>query len=256
MSIVNDNMSETPETDDQPIINAINDNGYQVPCVDIKYARKLERERDEALESLKHIGEYGTEEINAAVELRQKLASALVERDEVQKAVNGLCKHLGVSPANTTLLAVEVLKIERERDEANEEFHKQIVRYDQLFDEAEKIRIERNEALEQAQRLRVQLNHYSQVNEMAELAFRERDEARKEIENVKLQLGLWEDGNLICEETRGEIRLFEEQIKQALLERNKAYKIAEQAIEDLAWFNETNAQRLRNKLEQLKEETK
>ena len=38
----------TPETDDQPTINAINDNGYQVPCVDIKFARKLERERDEA----------------------------------------------------------------------------------------------------------------------------------------------------------------------------------------------------------------
>ena len=38
----------TPETDDQPTINAINDNGYQVPCVDIEFARKLERERDEA----------------------------------------------------------------------------------------------------------------------------------------------------------------------------------------------------------------
>ena len=42
-------MSErpTPETDDQPIINAINDNGYQVPCVDIDFARKLERERND-----------------------------------------------------------------------------------------------------------------------------------------------------------------------------------------------------------------
>ena len=40
----------TPETDDQPIIYAINDNGYQVPCVDIEFASKLERERDEARE--------------------------------------------------------------------------------------------------------------------------------------------------------------------------------------------------------------
>jgi uncharacterized coiled-coil DUF342 family protein len=79
---------------------------------------RYKQERDEARESLKHITEYGTEEINAAVDLRQKLASALVERDEVQKAVNGLCKHIGVSPANTTLLAVEVLRIQRERDEA------------------------------------------------------------------------------------------------------------------------------------------
>lgn len=53
MSIVNDKMSDTPETDDQPVINAINDNGYQVPCVDIEYARKLERERDEAREELR-----------------------------------------------------------------------------------------------------------------------------------------------------------------------------------------------------------
>jgi hypothetical protein len=43
--------------------------------------QKMKQDRDEARESLKHIGEYGTEEINAAVELRQKLASALVERD-------------------------------------------------------------------------------------------------------------------------------------------------------------------------------
>ena len=48
---------------------------------------KLERERDEAQESLKHIAEYGTEEINAAVDLRQKLASALLERDEAREAL-------------------------------------------------------------------------------------------------------------------------------------------------------------------------
>lgn len=47
-------MSErpTPETDDQLCIMALNDNGYQVPCVDIEYARQLERERDEARERL------------------------------------------------------------------------------------------------------------------------------------------------------------------------------------------------------------
>jgi len=39
------------------------------------------------------------------------------ERDDLRKAVNGLCEHIGVSPANTTLLAVQVLRIERERDE-------------------------------------------------------------------------------------------------------------------------------------------
>lgn len=51
----------------------------------LAFCRKLERERNEAREDLKHIEEYGTEEINAAVDLRQKLASALVERDEARK---------------------------------------------------------------------------------------------------------------------------------------------------------------------------
>ena len=40
----------TPETDDQHYIMAINDDGYQVPCVDIEFARKLEKERNEARE--------------------------------------------------------------------------------------------------------------------------------------------------------------------------------------------------------------
>lgn len=44
-----DTEAATPETDDQPCIMALNNNGYQVPCVDIEYARKLERERDEAI---------------------------------------------------------------------------------------------------------------------------------------------------------------------------------------------------------------
>lgn len=40
------------------------------------------KERDEAMKHLKEIEEYGTEEINSAIELRQKLATALLERDE------------------------------------------------------------------------------------------------------------------------------------------------------------------------------
>jgi chromosome segregation ATPase len=177
----------TPETD--AAWQADKDTVFRVET-----SRKLERERDEAIikytgqanefekqrnialakleearEELKHIEEYGTEEINSAIELRQKLAQALVDLDNMQDQRD---------------LAMKVIKrLERERAEARE----------------------------QAQRLRVQLNHYTQANEMAEQAFRE---------------------------------------------RNKAYKIAEQAIEDLAWFNETNAQRLGNELEQLKEETK
>ena len=85
---------------------------------------------------------------------------------------------------------------------------------------------------------------------------KERDEAREAIQNLKLQLGLWEDGNLISQETVGEIRLLKEQINGAFRERNEAHKIAERAIDDLAWFNYSNAQRLRAELEQLKEGAK
>ena len=38
--------------------------------------------------------------------------------------------------------------LERERDEANKELHKQLLKHDALFDEAEKIRMERDEAWE------------------------------------------------------------------------------------------------------------
>jgi hypothetical protein len=50
-------------------------------------ANKFMLQRDEARESLKHISEYGTDEINAAVELRQKLVTALVERDDALGAL-------------------------------------------------------------------------------------------------------------------------------------------------------------------------
>lgn len=50
-----------------------------------KLARRLEPQLAEALASLRDIEEYGTEEINAAVELRQKLASTLLERDEMKE---------------------------------------------------------------------------------------------------------------------------------------------------------------------------
>jgi len=39
-------------------------------------------------------------------------------------------------------------------------------------------------------------------------------------------------------------------------ERDESHKIAERAIDDLAWFHETNAQRLRSELNKLKEDAK
>lgn len=76
-------MRNTPETDSRAWSD--HSEGILHEVVEASFARKLEQERDEARKELKHITEYGTEEINAAVELRQRLASALVERDEARE---------------------------------------------------------------------------------------------------------------------------------------------------------------------------
>ena len=74
-------------------------------------------ERDEARESLKHITEYGTEEINAAVELRQKLASALVERDEAQKEFSSIHRWIERNHADGFIDSLTYLKnLERVMD--------------------------------------------------------------------------------------------------------------------------------------------
>ena len=68
---------------------------------------ELKKQLDEAREALKHIEEYGTEEINSAIELRQKLAQALVDLDNMQDQRD---------------LAMKVIKrLERERAEARED---------------------------------------------------------------------------------------------------------------------------------------
>ena len=136
-------MSDTPETD------AFQSSGkaHYMAC---HFARKLERERDEAREHLEHVKEYGTEEINAAVDLRQKLAEALVELDNMQDQRD---------------LAMKVIsRLERERDEAREERDKiqtelEMWRDGNIMhqihrDELEKAERDRDEAREEAQRFR------------------------------------------------------------------------------------------------------
>ena len=43
-----------------------------------------------------------------------------LQRDELQSALSGLCKHFGIHPASATFLAVELLRIERQRNEMAE----------------------------------------------------------------------------------------------------------------------------------------
>jgi|688.fasta_scaffold1047863_2 hypothetical protein len=146
----------------------------------------------------------------------------LRERDEARADAAQLADRLSGLELRTT---EELARMERERDEARELLASEKITRDHVIKRGIEVQ-------------------------------KERDEAREAIQNLKLQLGLWEDGNLISQETVGEIRLLKEQINGAFRERNEAHKIAERAIDDLAWFNYSNAQRLRAELEQLKEGAK
>jgi hypothetical protein len=75
----------TPETDDQPTINAINDDGYAVPCVDIEFARKLERERDEARHDFEELAEVVRNLKVALMEVSKLTRTLKEERDEARE---------------------------------------------------------------------------------------------------------------------------------------------------------------------------
>jgi hypothetical protein len=73
--------SQTPETDEC----GSHEGNWDTKFFRMQFhARNLERQRDEARQCLKEIEEYGTEEINAAIDLRRNLAQALVDLDDMQ----------------------------------------------------------------------------------------------------------------------------------------------------------------------------
>jgi len=84
---------------------------------------------------------------------------------------------------------------------------------------------------------------------------RERDE-------VKEKLADWENSAAHVEEDYPDekhcacVPVLRKLLADARKERDEALKIADRAIDDLAWFNETNAQRLRAEFDQLKEAAK
>ena len=89
---------------------------------------RLERERDEARIDAQKSKAY-----------KRVLKETNLRQTERIRYLEGATNHASGTPLSVAL---------RERDEANEELHKQLVQFDQLFDEAEKIRIERDEARE------------------------------------------------------------------------------------------------------------
>jgi len=130
-------------------------------------ARKLERERDEARQHLKEIEEYGTDEINAAVDLRRNLAQVLVNLDDMQDRLD---------------LAMKVMKrIERERDEAS----------------AEAKLLKKTPLRQRCQELERLSDHWC---DMHTVASKERDEAREK--NARLrdiaERAIWRAVNGVC----------------------------------------------------------
>ena len=174
------NNRPTPETDDVAQPSSL----LQYETVNANFARKLERERDEAREELKHIGEYGTEEINAAIDLRQKLASALVERDEaLMDRANGDI---------ATMTTNHYERLLRERDEARERIERQKLEINRLNGATNhaggtplKIALrERDEARDKYDALATE--HMLAVNKLCE----ERDEAREQVNRYRYNLDL------------------------------------------------------------------
>jgi len=74
-------------------------------------AGQYKSERDEVLKHLEEIKEYGAEEINAAVDLRQRLAAALCELDLERAWAKRLQR-------NAIQHSIRAENTERERDEA------------------------------------------------------------------------------------------------------------------------------------------
>ena len=187
-------MSDTPET--EKVKAALHTNWHDL----LNHARKLERERDEARdkyateatdhmlavnklcnerdearESLKHITEYGTEEINAAVELRQKLAQALIERDEAREEIKEwktLCLWGGTPEHIHGFIRGQQSRIQHlecERDEARDNIEGWENKWRCAVDMAARAELERDDAWEDAKLLSERLTAL-ELQSTAELA--------------------------------------------------------------------------------------
>jgi len=137
---------------------------------------QLKRERDEAHSILEQVTdrlEQATIELIKLQSQRDEARELLKETSWYVTAINGLCEHLKIRPVNTTLLAVEVLKIECELNSIRAKFVAALDGRDMANKEAEKLR-------EQNAKLR-------DIAERAMLFcdMRMRDSLRAELEQLK-----------------------------------------------------------------------
>jgi hypothetical protein len=121
--------SNTPETDGYEIIFSPLEGDAWVPA---SISRKLERERDEARQCLKEIEEYGTEEINAAIDLRRNLAQALVDLDDMQYQRDEARELLASEKITRDHVIKRGIEMQKERDEARDKITRQAERIREL----------------------------------------------------------------------------------------------------------------------------
>ncbi len=103
-------MSDTPDTDQKAVPHI---GFYSCATVPAEFARKLERERDEAREK------YATEATEHMLAVN-KLAN---ERDEAREELYDIRLNLGEDAEGYTLIHA-VCVLQQERDEAREEAHR------------------------------------------------------------------------------------------------------------------------------------
>ena len=81
------------------------------------FCRKFERERDEwKARYIQQNKDLGCEQMDPNGTIWEHAKTLQRERDNLQNAISGLCEHFQIQPARTTLLAVEILRIERQRN--------------------------------------------------------------------------------------------------------------------------------------------
>ena len=130
-------------------------------CKERELRKKAEQERDEARKHLKEIEEYGTDEINAAIDLRRNLAQALVDLNNMQdqhdlamKVINRIEQERDEANTNLKQVSSKLVDALHERDEARAHWGTESMNAAQFFGEKTKAIAERDEAREQNAKLR------------------------------------------------------------------------------------------------------
>jgi len=134
-------MSDTPDTDERAVPHI---GFYSCATVPAEFARKLERERDEAREAFVIATDQMVVAQCTVRKLNTERDEAIKERDKIQTELemwrDGNIMH--------QIHSDELEKVERERDEAREAWYQMQSSFERSRDEVERVIRERDEARE------------------------------------------------------------------------------------------------------------